>query len=443
MQWSNLLKLDRLKQPDYGAKPNRPIYEQDLDRIVFSTPFRRLANKTQVHPLYNNDHIHHRLIHSVETASVGRSLGTAVGSWLEEKKEIEVGERRVVSGLVEAACLAHDIGNPPFGHSGEAAIGQWFEERFGNPQSLFNDLDTTLHQEFLDFEGNAQGFRILTRLEMYRNLGGMRLSHGVLGTFTKYPTTAQVKASAQSNYCGLKKFGIFESEQEIFTELGSSLGLHPETNAEGTWWCRHPLTFLVEAADDICYNIMDVEDAYISGEIQFHTVHSVLSPLRSKPNISSDEQLDSERVSVMRAVGITASIDACVEAFKENYNEIMDGSFSGSLIEASEKEAEFAEIKKLARNRIFNGRRKTELEVFGRNVIHRVLDGCLPVMQDLQKAGWDRNKLSSYSVQVVQALGLDLRDASDSYTALHSLTDHVSGMTDRFSVKAAEMLAGK
>ena len=302
-------------------------------------------------------------------------------------------------------------------------------------------MDVSLREEFLAFEGNAQGFRILTRLEMYRNSGGMQLSHGMLGAFTKYPVTAHVKTLIDAPYCGVKKFGIFDSEKEIFEEIADSLGL-PKENIQGNyWWRRHPLVFLVEAADDICYNVMDIEDAFISDDLQFETVDAVLSPLAGKSNRANDQQLPGERIAEMRARGIGSAVNACVEAFKENYVDIMSGTFSSSLIEASSKSSEFKKIKDLARNRIFNARRKTELEVFGRNAIHRVLNGCYPVLEELHDKKWDSNELSSYSKQVVNALGLDLRDVKDAYSALHSLTDFISGMTDRYAVKAAEMVS--
>ena len=194
MEWDRLLDLERLWQSGHQPAPRRPSYDQDADRIAFSAPFRRLANKTQVHPLYDNDHIHHRLIHSVETASVGRSLGLEVGYWLEAEGKIARGGQAVIAGLVHAACLAHDIGNPPFGHSGEAAIGSWFAERFSRGDGLFCDPAGCFAEEFSAFEGNAQGFRILTGLEMNRR-GGMRLTHATLATFIKYPVTARVRAN--------------------------------------------------------------------------------------------------------------------------------------------------------------------------------------------------------------------------------------------------------
>lgn len=440
MQWSDLLNTDRFGDANYEEQANRPIYVQDLDRIAFSAPFRRLANKTQVHPLYDHDHIHHRLIHSVETASVGRSLGMAVGHWLEENEAVQPGEKHIVSGMVQAACMAHDIGNPPFGHSGEEAIGQWFSDRFGSPVGILAGMNENLRSEFLEFEGNAQGFRILTRLEMYRNEGGMRLSNGVLGAFTKYPVTAQVKNGENIRYCGLKKFGIFNSDVENYEALAEKLGLIKENGKLGSWWRRHPLVFLVEAADDICYNILDVEDAFTTGDLSFEVVVKKLSPLAGASNQDLGSKTEEEQIAYLRARGIGAAIQACVDAFIEHYDEIMSGQFSSSLIESSKKAGEFQEIETLAKNRIFTGRRKTELEVYGRNVIHRVLSGVYPVLDALHDVDWNPDKLSGYNKQLVRALDLDLRDVKDSYSALHSLTDFVSGMTDRYAVKIADML---
>ena len=262
------------------------------DRITFSAPFRRLANKTQVHPLYENDHIHHRLIHSLETASVGRSLGIAVGDWLEREHGLGSGEKHAVAGIVQAACLAHDIGNPPFGHSGEATIGSWFVEKFESGQEFFQRVDETRRAEFVEFEGNAQGFRLLSRLEMYRNDGGMRLSRSVLGAFTKYPITANIRRGVQDSYCGLKKFGIFESELDLFAEVAESVGLPVEGTGVAKWWRRHPLVFLVEAADDICYNILDLEDAFLSGEFAFDVV---MKQLESLAGASKSRPVDTEQ----------------------------------------------------------------------------------------------------------------------------------------------------
>ncbi|MEJ8474978.1 dGTP triphosphohydrolase [Roseibium algae] len=442
MDWAKLLDGRRLQDTRYEERPNRPSYLQDADRITFSAPFRRLANKTQVHPLYENDHIHHRLIHSLETSSVGRSLGIEIGDWLEENKKVEAGDRHRIAGIVGAACLAHDIGNPPFGHSGEAAIGQWFEDRFSEGRALFAELEPSLQAEFNEFEGNAQGFRIITRLEMRRNKGGMRLSRGVLGAFTKYPVTASVKNRLESNYCGLKKFGIFESDMPQFEEVASAVGLPQVIHEKGTSWRRHPLVFLVEAADDICYNILDMEDAHTSGDFSFDAVFKLLAPLAELDMDYVKDMLPEEAIALARALGIGNAIIACVEAFKENYAAIMDGTFSGALIDVSSKAGEFQEIKILSKERLFTSPRKTELEVQGRNVVHKVLDGVSEIYEQLQANGWQVTNLSSYHRQLIKAAGVDIRDVDSPYTALHSLADFTSGMTDRYAVKVARMLSG-
>lgn len=440
MDWNDLLKTTRLTDKEYEARQGRPMYVQDLDRITFSAPFRRLANKTQVHPLYDNDHIHHRLIHSLEVSSVGRSLGIEVGQWLVDVNILSEAQRDKVSGIVQAACLAHDIGNPPFGHSGEEAIGRWFAERFETPKGIFVDLDRKHHQEFKKFEGNAQGFRILARNEMYTNAGGMRLSLSVLGAFTKYPATANISAHRPEPYCGLKKFGLFDNDVDLFAQAATALGLPQVQSPYGTWWRRHPLVFLMEAADDICYNIMDLEDAFTCGDVAFDQAETLLSALFLKRNQETVYRSNPARISGYRALAVRGAIDACVEAFKTNYEALMNGTFSGSLIESSSKAVEFQAIKDLARDRIFKAPRKTELEVFGRNVIYRSLDGLAPLFDDLARTGWQADGLSSYHVQLVRALGLDLQDVDNPYDALHVLADFVSGMTDRYAVKVAEML---
>lgn len=439
MDWNNLLNTTRLMHPDYPERPGRPTYLQDMDRITFCAPFRRLANKTQVHPLYDNDHVHHRLIHSLEVSSVGRSLGIEVGQWLVDRGILNDAERDKASGIVQAACLAHDIGNPPFGHSGEAAIGAWFEEKCDTPRGIFAELDPKYMQEFRKFEGNAQGFRILARKEMYVDEGGMRLSLGVLGAFTKYPATANISAKRPEPYCGLKKYGLFENDVELFAAAAEALGLPAQTTPQGRWWRRHPLVFLMEAADDICYNIMDLEDAFISSDVPFEQAQALLSPL-FQSNRDIAYRSSAAQISGMRARAVTGAIAACVEAFKLHYDALMDGSFSSSLIEVSAKAAEFARIKEIAHDRIFKAPRKTELEVFGRNVIYRTLDGLVPLFDALCRASWNLDALSSYHQQLARAVDLDLAGIDSPYDALHALTDFVSGMTDRYAVKVSEML---
>lgn len=445
MNWQQLLNTARYNGSGGAERPDRPNHVQDADRIIFSAPYRRLANKTQVHPLYDIDHLRHRMIHSQEVASVGRNLGMLVGHWLETEGHIAQGEAYKVAGTVHAAALAHDIGNPPFGHSGEASIGRWFAEKFEEPRSVFKGIDSARWEEFIKFEGNAQGFRILTRLEMYRGDGGMRLSNAVLGAFTKYPMTAAVQASLTDEaYVGAKKFGVFEAEAPLFAEVAAALGLKEEQGEDGhRWWRRHPLVFLVEAADDICYNIVDLEDGFSAGDLPFEKVATLLEDLIKDENARDQSSYsDYEKVCYLRARAIGKAIDACVEAFQQNYDDIMAGRYSGELIADSRLGPEFAQIKSAAKEQLFTAPRKTKLEVRGRNVIRVVLDGILPVFQALERTGWDESQLPDYERQLVRAVALDLRDVRSNYEALHAMTDFVSGMTDRYAVEVAELLSG-
>ncbi|CUH85382.1 dGTP triphosphohydrolase [Thalassovita mediterranea] len=466
MNWQALLNTERPGKPGQAEDPGRPNYTQDADRITFSAPFRRLANKTQVHPLYANDHLRHRMIHSSEVASVGRNLGMQVGHWLEQQKEIAAGEAHKVAGIIHAAALAHDIGNPPFGHSGEATIGAWFERQFAKSEGIFKGVDESLWEEFTKFEGNAQGYRILTRLEMYRGDRGMDLSHAVIGAFTKYPMSAATSAALKAEevekgtpkkdvkkklYAGAKKFGFFESEREIFAKTAKALGLLEEQGPKAqTWWRRHPLVFLVEAADDICYNIVDLEDGFSAGDLTFAEVRGLLLDLiedkRNTDNAPKEvytEHTDYEQISHLRARAIGASIGACVEAFKENYDAIMTGTYSGELIDDSKLGAKFRAIRELAGSQLFTAPRKTKLEVRGRNVICAVLDGILPVYTSLKEADWDEGALPDYERQLVRAISLDLRGINSNYEALHAMADFVSGMTDRYAVEVAELVSGR
>lgn len=446
MEWNKLLCSERLHDKHYEPQPSRSIFVQDHDRVVFSAPFRRLANKTQVQPLYEHDHVHHRLIHSVEVSSVGRSLAMLIGNWLEDTGQIEVGEASNLASIVQAACAAHDIGNPPFGHSGEQAMGDWLAERLDSPENFMKEIDPEHRSEFANFEGNAQGFRILTRLEMYRNDGGMRLSKAMLGAFTKYPVSASVQAavvgSAKVPYVGLKKFGLFRSEIDLFEEAAASLGLPRETHDAGGWWRRHPLVFIVEAADDICYNIIDLEDAFTTGELPFETVKSLLHKVAGHPNRDVGALNQAEHIALLRALSIGAAVKSCLEAFKANYDAIMAGSFSDSLSKAGPMAPLFAEMEKLSKDQVFTARRKTELEISGRRVIEKVMSGVLPVLENFADVAWDEARLKSHNKQLVRALGLDLRDVTNAEQALHALTDYTSGMTDRHAVRISRMLNG-
>lgn len=447
MQWERLLNPGRLCRPDFPEAPGRPAYLQDYDRILFSEPFRRLAQKTQVHPLYEHDHVHHRMIHSLETASAGRSLGVMAGQAMLDAGYISLAQRDVVAGTIQAACLVHDIGNPPFGHSGEDSIGQWFATQFQGGTGVAGAIPKAQQAEFTAFEGNAQGFRIAARLEMARREGGMRLSYATLGAFMKYPCTAEARQLAPSGYVGLKKFGVFQSEAALFTEVAEALGLRAVGAGAAKCWRRHPLAFLVEAADDICYRILDLEDAATVGDLSSQQVIDCLEEIAGKPNRADDPMMTvREIVSMRRAGAIHQAIEAAVGAFMENYDAIMAGDFNDGLMEVSSKAAAFDQMKEISNARIFTAQRKTELEIAGRQVIFAVLDHFHGLYRDLRACDWEVETFleqHGYWAKLVRAVDLDLRGITDEYTAMHSLADFVSGMTDRYAVKVRDMVAGR
>lgn len=446
MEWNRLISEERLGDKNSASQASRSIFVQDHDRIIFSAPFRRLANKTQVQPLYEHDHVHHRLIHSIEVSSVGRSLAMRIGHWLAEQQLIKAGDEHSLANIVQAASVAHDIGNPPFGHSGEDAMGAWFAEQFAAGRGLAGEVETDLRPEFTAFEGNAQGFRILARLEMRRNDGGMRLSKATLGAFMKYPVTAKTRAAARATvdagYVGLKKFGVFSSEEALFADVATTLGL-PEKHIGGDrWWRRHPLVFVVEAADDICYNIVDIEDAFTTGELSYREVVDILVDAAKPRDASAGDRSQAEHVAMLRAMAIGKAIESCVGAFKVHHQEIMAGTFSGSLTEVGEMASIFENMRKLSSDHIFTARRKTELEISGRRIIYNVMSGILPVFEELATVGWSVDRLSGRSQQLVRALDLDLRNVTTPAAALHSLADYTSGMTDRYALRISKMLSG-
>lgn len=435
MDWEKLLSDERFKSKSTAADPARPSYIQDYDRIVFSEPFRRLAFKTQVHPLHEHDHLHHRLIHSIEVSSVGRSIAALVEhSLIHEKKVLDEKFAGKIPGAVQAACVAHDIGNPPFGHSGEEAIGYWFQDAFADDKLFKGWLDPRQEAEFKKLEGNAQGFRILTRTDMYREDGGMRLSFATLGAFVKYPFRASEADKS--------KYGIFEGDWDSFEQIAQSVGLKKShQQVKGAMierYVRHPLVYLVEAADDISYNIVDLEDAHTSGDLSFERVRELLEALIGFQVVQRSYQDNAEFIAYLRAIAIGEAVKACASAFMNEYQSLMSGTFRyDDLVAASSVANQIKKIKEVSNKELFTSPRKTSLEITGRNILRKILSEIAPVYVSLSKNNWKSDELNDYEIKVYRAFGLDLRSVSNEYEALHSLADFVSGMTDRYAVKVA------
>lgn len=378
MNWEQLLSLKRFGDTKPRLRKNqdetRLGFEVDYDRIVFSNPFRSLQDKTQVVPLSKTDFVHTRLTHSLEVSVVARSLGRIVGKSLLEKhphltkKGFKVND---FGAIVAAAALAHDIGNPPFGHAGEKAIGDYFNSGNGKPfKALLTDKEW---QDLIDFEGNANGFKILTQNSV-GNIGGLRMSYATLGAFIKYPKESLPKKPTA--HVADKKYGIFQSEVSFFTELATNLGLD-YSNGKSIKFNRHPLAFLVEAADDICYTIIDFEDGINLGLIEEeYALEYLINLVRDSIDTKKYYALPnkSSRLSYLRALAIGALINEAALQFLDNESAILKGDFSHTLLDKCKYEAQISDIIKISITKIYKSKEVLEKEISGYRVIADLLD---------------------------------------------------------------------
>lgn len=435
-KWKKLLCNERLGNQDYCdvTSEARSEFQRDFDRIIFSSAFRRLQDKTQVFPLSNSDYVRTRLTHSLETSSVGRSLGTLIGKKIIEKYSLEHSPFDF-GAIVASACLAHDIGNPPFGHSGEDAIQSWFEE---NP-SIFENIETNNKNDFLKFEGNAQGFRILTRLQSPDNKGGMQLTYAVLATYMKYPRISSIPENECTKYgTAAKKFGIFHSELELFCEVAEKTGLIKRKTG---MWQRHPLAFLVEAADDICYHIIDFEDGCRLGLIPFDKAKErFLDCLDSeereeKGKKTNDFKSEKEKIEYLRAHAINSLINEVANFFITKEEEICAGEFNDELVNHIAKKEALVEIKKYTKSNVYKNKSVLEIELAGFETLGGLLSLFSKTILDPKKAR--ENKLLDFLPEQFRSVESEAFEEK-----LLKITDYVSGMTDTFAVSTYKKLKG-
>lgn len=378
MNWEQLLSLKRFGDTEPRWRKNqdetRLGFEVDYDRIVFSNAFRSLQDKTQVVPLSKTDFVHTRLTHSLEVSVVARSLGRIVGKALLEKhptltqKGFKVND---FGAIVAAAALAHDIGNPPFGHAGEKAIGDYFNS--GNGKHFKPLLSDKEWQDLIDFEGNANGFKILTQNSIGSE-GGLRMSYATLGAFIKYPKESLPKKPTA--HVADKKYGIFQSEVPFFTELANHLGLN-DANEKSKKYHRHPLAFLVEAADDICYTIIDFEDGINLGLIEEeYALEYLINLVRDSIDTKKYYALPnkSSRLSYLRALAIGALINEAALQFLAHESAILKGDFNLALLDKCKYEAQINDILKLSVAKIYKSKEVLEKEISGYRVIADLLD---------------------------------------------------------------------
>lgn len=442
MKWSQLLSAERFKVTAAGVQKTqtpstlegvdalRTDFHIDYDRVVFSSAFRRLGRKTQVHPMAQHDHTHNRLTHSVEVASVGRSLGNRVGVMMQSGGFLPATHTPFDIGqVVQVACLAHDLGNPPFGHTGEDALREWFTK----PQNthFLTGLSPEECADICTYEGNAHSLRIVANLEMYRNQGGMRLTAATLGTLLKYPWT-----SSEPMVKG--KFNIYQAELPFIKRVAHSLGL-PEIKKQ--YWARHPLSYLMEAADDICYAILDLEDAVEIGLLEDLELEKVLSGITSTER-SWHAQSSRQRCAMLRGIAIGKCIDEVAQKFMMHQNDFLLGEFKAKdLLSVCKNEVgdTLHQAKELARNRIYRHRSKLVTEIASFPCLGALLDLLIPAVCA---------KAQGKKLGAREALALDLLkdtpiDESDTlYSAYMKVLDYVGSLTDNAAAQLAREISG-
>ena len=426
MEWARLLSRRRLGQGEASeGEAARTPFQRDHDRLQFSGAVRCLVDKTQVFPMPDDDHVHSRLTHSLEAAAVGRSLGNLVG-YDRVRADPALGaaglEARDVGDVVASACLAHDIGNPPFGHAGEEAIARWFRERRGRMGELVPGfaLDEALWAEFESFEGNAQGFRLLVA-DRDGTGGGMRLTCATLAAFSKYPCVL-LNDNQQRPY---RKHGVFRHERPALEEVAAATGLQPRGDGA---FSRHPLAYLVEAADDICYSVVDVEDGYRLGYLSFAETREALLPLASRNpagrlgrHLGLETRAPPAYVAVLRAYAINALMLGAHEVFGRVHDRLLAGEPVPPLLEQVELRSELQQLKGLGFARCYRAPEVVAVELTGFNVLAGLLDVLVPAVLD--------RRPSRYLDKVRQAFP-QLAEHDDAYEGLLHATDLVSSMTD-------------
>ena len=381
MQWEQLLSLkrqgDTSKRLRKEQDDTRLGFEVDYDRIIFSAAFRSLQDKTQVIPLSKTDFVHNRLTHSLEVSVVGRSLGRLVGKQIianyPHLQEVHGYQPNDFGAIVAAAALSHDIGNPPFGHSGEKAIGEYFKT--GNGLQYKEQLTEKQWQDLIDFEGNANGFSVLAASREGIE-GGLRISYATLGAFMKYPKESLPKKPTQK-ICD-KKYGFFQSDKAFFVEVANELGLISNKHGNDIGFERHPLAYLVEAADDICYTIIDFEDGINLGLIsEEYALEYLIKLVKNGIDIKKYNELltKEDRISYLRALAIGSLINDAVAVFMENEKAILAGEFPFALMDKSQYKAQMNDIIQISVKNVYQSREVIQKEVMGYKIINNLLDG--------------------------------------------------------------------
>lgn len=437
MNWKQLISNKRfgLEELHEARKDDRSEFQRDYDRLIFSAPFRRLQNKTQVFPLPGSIFVHNRLTHSLEVSCVGRSLGNDVANQL-LKKHPELADSHLseIGSIVSAACLAHDLGNPPFGHSGEKAISTYFSE--GEGMSLKKELSATEWDDLTHFEGNANAFRILIHQFEGRRKGGFVMTYSTLASIVKYPFSSQLAGNKS-------KFGFFLSEIADYQKIANELGITClSTPGEPLRYARYPLVYLVEAADDICYQMMDMEDAHklkLLTHEETKALYLRFFDEKRQKRIAEICQIVTdvnEQIAYLRSCVIGALIKECTRVFIENEEQILEGTFEGSLIKhinSPLKEA-YENCSKVAYQKIYRSSVVLDIELAGFRVISTLIDLMINAVRSPEKA---------YSQLLINRVSGQYNvNAPTLYEKIQAVLDYISGMTDVYALDLYRKIKG-
>ena len=437
MNWQQLISNKRfgLEEIHELRKDDRSEFQRDFDRLIFSAPFRRLQNKTQVFPLPGSIFVHNRLTHSLEVSCVGRSLGDSISNRLLTKHP-DLAESHVseIGAIVSAACLAHDLGNPPFGHSGEKAISTYFSE--GKGLELKSQLSPREWEDLTHFEGNANAFRLLTHQFLGRRKGGFVMTYSTLASIVKYPFSS-ILAGKKS------KFGFFTTEEQDYLKIANELGIKRlSAEGEAIRYARHPLVFLVEAADDICYQMMDIEDAYklkLLTPRETKELYLLFLDEKKKKRVEDVFNLvadENEQIAYLRATIIGILIKECTQVFIENEADILEGNFEDALIKRISPplcEA-YKQCSQVAVHKIYRSRDVLDIELAGFHVISTLLELMIDAVQSPDKA---------YSQLLINRVSGQYDIESPTlYGKIQAVLDYISGMTDVYALDLYRKIKG-
>ncbi|AOA57668.1 deoxyguanosinetriphosphate triphosphohydrolase [Acinetobacter larvae] len=437
MRWLELLSTVRMGSKKGATEQARSPFHKDYDRIIFSQSFRQLNRKTQVHPLTQHDGIHTRLTHSLEVSCIGRSLGMLAAEKISQHLPMWISAADV-GAIIQAACLAHDIGNPPFGHAGEYAIREWFDD--ASHTDFLKDLSPEQEADVRQFEGNAQGLRLLTKIDYHPHAGGMRLTYATLGAYLKYPWLSKTIASQGNTPASQRaKFGCYQSEKDVLRDIAEQLGL---IQLGDYHYCRHPLTYLLEAADDICYALIDLEDGITLNMLSYAEVEPVFLDLIGE--YAQPEELHmphstwQQKIAALRGRVMKRLVEEVSTAFAKHHYEIMHGQLQGSLLQycAPDIEIGINRAKNLARDKIFQHPQKSGLEIVAHQSLQHLLDAFIPLTTPNKNLSFKETRL----LTTIQRFGAQFSD--DHYDNIMQVLDIISKLSDHQAYQMAQELQG-